>query len=60
MHFQTEVPLESGGLVLLQGNTVKYWESEGHADFIGSLQDLNIFHPRVMRELIAKGIVKEV
>lgn len=59
MQFQVELTLEDGGLVILQGATVKYWETFGDPDYIGSLDGLHRAYPKVVKQLIDAGLVRE-
>lgn len=53
-----EFETKAGGLVVIEGSAVKYWEGEGLPTFEGDLEGLAEMFPTVMKELLAKGIVK--
>jgi hypothetical protein len=56
--FIVEYTTKSGGLVVIESGTVKYWKGEGLPQFEGDLFGLSEYAPEVVVEMIERGIVK--
>lgn len=53
--YTQEVQLDLGDLVLIRGDSIKYWISGGPADFDGSFDAFAKRFPVVMHELVRLG-----
>ena len=55
-----EVKLPGNRLVVIPGNTIKYWERGGSASFNGTFEEFMKAYPSVMQELIELNVFKKL
>jgi hypothetical protein len=59
MQFRFEIKLEDNGLAILEGSSVKYWAGQGLPTYEGGLDGLAILFPKVIKQLLATGLIKQ-
>lgn len=58
--FIIEYQTKTNGLVVIDGTSVKYWESTGLPTFEGDLDGLEQCYPDVIKEMLKRGILRKV
>lgn len=58
--FIIEYQTKAGGLVVIDGTSVKYWIATGLPSFEGDLDGLEQVYPDVIKEMLKRGILRKV
>lgn len=58
--FILEYTTRDGGLVVLEGASVKYWASTGLPTYEGGSEGFEVMYPSVVAEMLARKIIRKV
>lgn len=58
--FILEYETKAGGLVVMEGDSMKYWAGTGLPTYEGGSEGFEELYPEVVEEMVARKIIKRV